>query len=48
MSGFEVIEDMLAMEEIMRDKRKKENQRFLAAENLIIFDEFYNQRYLKY
>lgn len=48
MSGFEVVEDMLLIEEVLQDKRLKELKKFMLAENLIIFDSFYSyyERYL--
>ena len=44
MSGFQVVEDMvLGIDEVIQDKRNKERQKFNIAENIIIFDEFYDQ-----
>ena len=39
MSGFEVVEDQLQlMAEVYRDKRVRDRNKFVSAENIIVFE----------
>lgn len=41
MSGFEVVEDQLQLvAEVYRDKRVRDRNKFVSAENIIVFEQF--------